>query len=176
MASGIIVGTKYIENGRYWIELHWSSSGSQGTNSSTVDVTTYFCSEWAVNFTASKNGNTSVNGSNLTWTSATDINHGTGIARTAVYTRSDVAVTHGADGKASITISGTYVPNVTISGWGTLGTMSASGTATLDSLSAISMKFWNGSNWTGGYVKVWNGSAWVAPKGIYVWNGSSWIQ
>jgi hypothetical protein len=176
MASGVIVGGKYISDGHYWLELHWSSTSSQGTNSSTVSVTTYFCSDWAVNFTASKSGSTSINSNNAGWTSDVDVSHGTGTAKTAIYTRSGFTVTHGADGKATIPISGTYTPNASISGYGTLGAMSVSGSGVLDSLSAISMKFWNGSNWTGGYVKVWNGSAWVAPKGIYIWNGSSWIQ
>jgi hypothetical protein len=166
MASGVIVGTKYISGGHYWIELHWSNSTVSSTQSDTI-VKTYFCSDWAVNFSASKSGSTSVNGSNLSWSSGADVSHGSSLEKTLIYTRSAVRTTHNADGTKSITISGTYTPNVTISGYGTLGTMSASGTAVLNDVNGTVI---NPNTW------VWTGSSWVRGSACRVWNGDSWVQ
>jgi hypothetical protein len=182
MASGTIVGTKYISGGHYWLELVWTDStvttGPSGTSS--VVVKTYFCSDWSANFSATKNGSTTVNGSALNWSSGVDISHPDGtVKKTLVYTRSGVSVTHNADGTKSITISGTYTPNITISGYGTLGTMSASGTAVLNDVytpPAVPPTWvWTGSAWVRAKaVKVWDGTVWTTGDAVKAWTKTAW--
>lgn len=164
MASGTIRGTGYI-SGHYWLELEWSNSTVNSTTSSTT-VKTWLCSDWSANWSATKNGSTNINGSNVSWSSAVDVSHGSSGGRTLIYTRSGHQITHNADGTKSITISGTYTPNASISGQ-TLGTMSASGTVTLNDTNGTVV---NPNTW------VWNGSAWVRGKGCWVWDGGAWVQ
>lgn len=175
--NGTIKGTTYIQ-GHYWLELDWSDIVVDTTHSSCT-VKTYFVSDWAANFTASKNGSTTVNGSALSWTSSADVNHGNSLERTLVHSRSGVNVTHNADGTKSITISATYTPNITITGYGTISTMSASGTAVLsDTLTEIIplMYIWNGTAWVRAkHFKVWDGSDWGDCNYIRIWNGTSWV-
>jgi hypothetical protein len=166
MASGIIKGSTYI-SGHYWLELHWSNSTYSSTQSNTT-VKTYFCSDWSANYSAAKSGSTSVNGSNVSWSSDVNVSHGNGsVQKTLIYTRSNVRVTHNTDGTKSITISGTYSPNITISGYGTISTMSASGTAVLNDVNGTIV---NPNTW------VWTGSAWVRGKAMRVWDGDGWVQ
>lgn len=187
MASGTIVGTKY-HDGHYWIELAWSSSTvKSGTatvaGESNVTVKTYFCSDWSANFSATKNGSTTVNGSALSWSSGTDVSHGNGsVQKTLVYTRSAVRVTHNLDGTKSITISGNYTPNISISG-SNLGTMSASGTATLNDLYTATPVVnpntwvWTGSVWKRGTAcRVWDGDSWVEIDLMKAWTNTSWVN
>jgi hypothetical protein len=180
MASGTIKGSTYI-SGHYWIELKWSNSTVNSTTSATT-VSTYFCSDWSANFSATKNGSTSVNGSNLSWSDGTDVNHSNGSTqRTLIYTRSAVNVTHNSDGNKSITISGTYVPNISIGSYGTIGTMSASGTAVLNDVNGTVINpntwCWTGSSWVRGKAcRVWNGSSWTQIDLMKAWTGSSWVN
>jgi hypothetical protein len=178
MAGGTITGNTYI-SGHYWLELVWTDSIVNSTTSS-VTVKTYFCSDWSASFTSSKNGNTTVNGSSLDWTSNTDVSHSNGsVQKTLVYTRSGVSVTHNADGTKSITISGTYSPNITITGYGTISTMSASGTAVLSDTNGTevipNMWIWNGTAWVRAkHFYVWDGGSWVHCQSFLAWNGTSW--
>lgn len=166
MAGGTITGTTYI-SGHYWIELVWSDS-IVNTTTSSVTVKTYFCSDWSANYSADKNGTTVINGASQTWSSPTDVSHSNGaVQKTLVHSSTSQSVTHNSDGTKSITISGTYSPNIDIVGYGTLGTMSASGTAVLSDT--------NGTEYLP-TINVWNGTAWVHAKHLYVWDGGSWVQ
>lgn len=180
MASGTIKGTTYI-SGHYWLELDWTDAISSATTSS-VTVKTYFCSDWSANFTSSKTGTTVINGNTESWTSATDVSHADGsVQRTLVHTRTGVSVTHNADGTKSITISGTYVPNITITGYGTISSMSASGTAILSDTNGTEVIpkvwVWNGSAWVRAtHLRVWDGDSWVQCSALKVWNKTAWVN
>lgn len=180
MASGIITGTKYISGGHYWIELHWSNSTVNSTTSTTT-VKTYFCSDWAISFSATKNGNTTINGSSSNWSSTADVNHGTGLKKTLIYTRSNYNITHNADGNKTITISGNYTPNANLGSYGTLGTMYASGSAVLNDVNGTVINpntwVWTGSSWVRGKAcSVWTGSNWSQIDLMKAWTGSSWVN
>lgn len=181
MASGTIVGTKYIDTGHYWIELAWTDSTVNATTSS-VTVKTYFCSDWSASFSSSKNGTTVVNGSSESWSSGQDVSHPDGsVKKTLIHTRTGVSVTHNADGTKSITISGTYTPNITITGYGTLGTMSASGTAVLNDVNGTEVIpliwIWNGTAWVRAkHFNVWDGASWTQIDALKVWNGTAWVN
>lgn len=166
MASGVITGNTY-ESGHYWIELDWTDGIINSTTSS-VTVKTYFCSDWATNFTASKDGTTTINGTQQSWTSNTDVNYSNGsVQKTLVWSSQAQSVTHNADGTKSITISGTYTPNITVNGT-LIGTMTASGTVALSD-----------TNGTEVIPNLWvasGGTTWVRAKHFYVFDGSSWIH
>lgn len=167
MAGGTITGNTYI-SGHYWIELDWTDNIVNSTTSS-VTVKTYFVSDWSASFSSSKDGTTTINGTQQSWTSNTDINHSNGSAqRTLVWTAQAQSVTHNADGTKSIIISGTYTPNITITGYGTISTMSASAT--------VSLSDTNGTEYIPS-VYVWSGgTSWVKAKHVYAWDSGSWVH
>jgi hypothetical protein len=181
MASGTITGTTYI-SGHYWIELVWTDS-IVNTTTSSVTVKTYFCSDWSASYSADKNGTTVINGTSQSWSSPTDVSHSNGaVQKTLVHTSTSQSVTHNADGTKSITISGTYSPNIDIVGYGTLGTMSASGTAVLSDTNGTeyipTINVWNGTSWVHAtHLYVWDGGSWVHSAGLKVWSGgASWVN
>jgi hypothetical protein len=185
MASGTIKGTTYI-SGHYWLELDWTDSTvTNGTSTvagtSNVVVKTYFCSDWSASFSASKNGTTTINGTQQSWTSTTDVNHSNGSTqRTLVWTSTAQRVTHNLDGTKTITISGTYTPNITITGYGTISTMSASGSAVLNDVYTVTEVIpntwvWTGTAWKRGtHLRVWDGDSWVQCDLMKAWTGSAW--
>lgn len=168
MASGKITGGRY--NSYYWLELEWDSTANDSNNTSTVNVEVWLCSTTygSINYTATKSGNTTVNGSSSNFSSTTDVNIGEGGGRVRVYTRSGVSVTHNSDGSKSITISAWFEPDVNISGSNT-GRWSVSGTAKLDTINRGVINVYNGG-WKEGTMYVYNGG-WKKAKAVYVYNG-----
>ena len=127
--SGLIEGS-YHSNGNYKIELEWEiTSQSVSNNTSSVRVRTYLVADWTLDYSATKYGETTVDGTTETFSTSTN-RSGTG--RWLVGT-TNFTVGHNEDGSKTASISGEFDLNITVSGnW--VGTLTASGSATLETI------------------------------------------
>ena len=177
LPSGKIVGTKYISS-RYWMEIRWSSKQNVSSNNSSVTVEMWLVSgdDGSINYTATKDGSITINGTTTAFDSTTDVSHGSGGGATKIYTKT-VTIAHNSDGKKSIGLSGWFKPAVSISGNAT-GTWSVSGTANLGAIAVGTANIYRGDSggWDQGQAWVYNGSAWKKAVKVYVYNGSAWKQ
>lgn len=133
MASGTIIGTKYISS-HYWLEIRWSSTSDTSTNKSSVTAAVWFHADsgWSIDSSAGKTVTVTINGTAYTF-SAPRV-YSTGSTYNLNMGSKTGSVTHNSDGTKSITISASFNPNANMGGYGTLGNMTASGTATLDNI------------------------------------------
>ena len=132
MASGSF--TKTFHTG-YILTTEWSSTATQSSNSSVVKVTMKLYCPYGLQI-AARSGNTVViNGTTYTYNSSA-INTSGGTTHTLGTVTSN-AITHNDNGAKSITITGNFNINATLSGT-YYGTQTASGTATLDTITRAS--------------------------------------
>lgn len=126
--SGTITGTKYISN-HYYLYIDWSSTPTATTNSSSVTAKLYFHADsgWGISI-SNHSGKITINGV------AHNITGSVSSTGNTLLGEFDTTVTHSSDGTKSITIKGSFDADVTISGYGTIGTMSASATVALDNI------------------------------------------
>lgn len=130
MASGRIASTFYNAGGaEYQFILDWSSSGSSSSNSSTVTVTASLYCPYSLSIKARSGNTITIDGESFSFDTGA-ISTGGGSITLATKTKT---VSHNSDGSKSISISGSFKVNATFEG-NYVGTASASGTATLDSL------------------------------------------
>lgn len=132
MASGSF--TKTFHTG-YILTTEWSSTATQSSNSSVVKVTMKLYCPYGLQI-AARSGNTVViNGTSYSYNSSA-INTSGGTTHTLGTVTSN-AITHNDNGAKSITITGNFNLNATLSGT-YYGTQTASGTATLDTITRAS--------------------------------------
>ena len=132
MANGSF--TKTFHTG-YILTTEWSSTATQSSNSSVVTVTMKLYCPYGLQI-AARSGNTVViNGTTYTYNSSA-INTSGGTTHTLGTVTSN-AITHNDNGAKSITITGNFNLNATLSGT-YYGTQTASGTANLDTITRAS--------------------------------------
>lgn len=124
-----------IQSGHYTLRVVWERTAySIENNTSTVKVTVYLDNDWNLSI-GSRSGNTlTVNGTSYTFTSPSISSKGTH----TLYTKTGIVISHASDGKKSFSISCSYKIQATISGT-YYGTMSTSGTATLETIPRATM-------------------------------------
>ncbi|MBU9711049.1 DUF859 family phage minor structural protein [Evansella tamaricis] len=170
MASGTITGS-YTRT-YYRIEIEWTSTPDVDNNRSSVTARVYLRirDSGRLNFSANKNGNTTINGSSSNWSYGSGVNGGAG--RYLLHTRT-INVSHDSDGKKRCRFDAWFDVNVTLSsGW--MGRLSAGGTVDLDDIP-------RGVNWIRASGSWRKGQNWIRASGswrkaIAVWvrAGGSW--
>jgi hypothetical protein len=158
----------------YGIELDWRIvSQSIANNTSTIEAKLFWCSygsSYFVDSSVKKPGNITINGSVGGFT---EPNAGlNGNQRKLLHTFTRV-VTHNTDGTKSITISGRFDCQVTLSG-NYKESVSVSGTAVLDKINRGRMNVKVGTVWKNGQVWVNVNGTWKKAIGVFVNSGGTW--
>ena len=138
-------------SGQLRLRVEWSATQSVTNNTSTITVKTYLECQYAVNFSASKSGSTTVDGTNRTWSYSNGVNTSGGWSKHLLRTET-FTVNHNNDGTKSCSIASTFDINITYGSW--VGTMSTSSTVTLDSIARAST--------------ITSSASWEAPNNITV--------
>ena len=142
-ASGTIKSSVYKSH--LWLTFNWSqSSQSIANNTTTISWNLKLHWDAQLNFSASKSGSVTVNGTkySFTYTSGASGSSGSVTLKSGATT-----ISHNADGTKSFSASASFNINVTYSG-SAVNTMSLSGTGTLNTIarkSSISVSSGNGT-------------------------------
>lgn len=133
---------------RYALKVVWSATQDQIANKSTVTTKIYVVTkEYAsVNYSATKSGNITIDGKSNNFNSSVSVNIGAN-AEKLIQTNSEV-VTHDAEGKKTVKISGYVDLDINLSGQ-SIGRVSFSDTVTLTTIPRQS-RVTNGYNFTAG--------------------------
>lgn len=126
--SGTIKSSVYKSH--LWLTFNWSATQSIANNTSTVSWNLKLHWDARINFSTSKSGSVTVNGTkySFTYTGGASGNSGSKVLKSGSTT-----ITHNADGTKSFSASASFNINITYSG-STVSTMSLSGTGTLNTI------------------------------------------
>ena len=128
-SSGTIKSSVYKSH--LWLTFNWSqSSQSIANNTTTISWNLKLHWDARINFSASKSGSVTVNGSkySFTYTGGASGNSGSKVLKSGSTT-----ITHNSDGKKSFSVSASFNINITYSG-SSISTMSLSGSGTLNTI------------------------------------------
>ena len=129
--SGSFSGS--IVNGNYKLRVDWSATQNVSNNTSKITAVMYLvqASSWSLSISSRADNETTINGTEHTWTSPAISNGGGKTTKLATVTSGNI--THNADGTKSVTISATFNIRATLSGT-YRGTITASQTITLNTI------------------------------------------
>ena len=129
--SGVFYGS--IRSGNYQLRVNWSATQNVGANTSKITCTMYLvqAGSWSLNIGSRDDNQTTINGTNYTWTSPALSNSGGKTTKLGTVTSGNI--THNADGTKSVTLSATFRIEATISGT-YYSTITASDTITLNTI------------------------------------------
>lgn len=167
MASGTIYGP-YTNNNR--VEIDWTSTKDTDNNRSSVRLKLYYRHNYTVNFSATKYGSTTINGSTSSFSYTGNVSASSG--RHLVEDRT-IYVTHNSEGSKSCDLAGVFGLNINYSGsW--IGDLSVSGTVTLDKIDRGRMNVRAGGSWRNGQAWVRSSGSWRKAKAVWVRSSGSW--
>lgn len=129
--SGSFSGS--IVNGNYKLRVDWSATQNVTNNTSKITAVMYLvqASSWSLSISSRADNETTINGTEHTWSSPAISNGGGKTTKLATVTSGNI--THNADGTKSVTISATFNIRATLSGT-YRGTITASQTITLNTI------------------------------------------
>lgn len=129
--SGSFSGS--IVNGNYKLRVDWSATQNVSNNTSKITAVMYLvqASSWSLSISSRADNETTINGTEYTWSSPAISNGGGKTTKLATVTSGNI--THNADGTKSVTISATFNIRATLSGT-YRGTITASQTITLNTI------------------------------------------
>lgn len=131
--SGTITGGRPFSTAPN-IEIDWAvTSQNVANNTSTVRTRVFLRAPYRVNYSATKNGSTTIDGHAQSWSNSTNRN---GTGRWQLHERSRT-ITHNNDGTKSINISAWFDIQITMGG-GRVNRLSASGTVSLPRIARAS--------------------------------------
>lgn len=173
MASGQITGVTY--HGGYRLEIDWSSIVDETNNRSNVTAKVYLVCDpgFGLNFSATKNGNTTIDLDSLNWTYSNGVSTSGG-TRHLLHERS-LYVDHNNDGTKDCSLSAWFEPEVTISGNPT-GRWEVSGVATLDKIERGVMYTKVNGEWKKGQTWIKVNGTWVKAKAVFTNVNGVWQQ
>ena len=129
--SGSFSGS--IVNGNYKLRVDWSATQNVTNNTSKITAVMYLvqASSWSLSISSRADNETTINGTEHTWSSPAISNGGGKTTKLATVTSGNI--THNADGTKSVTISATFNIRATLSGT-YRGSITASQTITLNTI------------------------------------------
>ena len=129
--SGSFSGS--IVNGNYKLRVDWSATQNVTNNTSKITCVMYLvqASSWSLGISSRADNETTINGTDFTWSSPAISNGGGKTTKLATVTSGNI--THNADGTKSVTISATFNIRATLSGT-YRGSITASQTVTLNTI------------------------------------------
>lgn len=129
--SGSFSGS--IVNGNYKLRVDWSATQNVSNNTSKITAVMYLvqASSWSLGISSRADNETTINGTEYTWSSPAISNGGGKTTKLATVTSGNI--THNADGTKSVTISATFNIRATLSGT-YRGSITASQTVTLNTI------------------------------------------
>lgn len=127
-ASGTIKSSVYKSH--LWLTFNWSATQNIANNTSTVSWNLKLHWDARINFSASKSGSVTVNGTKYSFTYT---GGATGNSGSKVLKSGSTTISHNTDGTKSFSASASFNINITYSG-STVSTMSLSGTGTLNTI------------------------------------------
>lgn len=127
-ASGTIKSSVYKSH--LWLTFNWSATQNIANNTSTVSWNLKLHWDARINFSASKSGSVTVNGTKYSFTYT---GGASGSSGSVTLKSGTTTISHNADGTKSFSVSASFNINITYSG-STVSTMSLSGSGSLNTI------------------------------------------